>query len=493
MEAEKLLKLEKLVETLSEKINSVENNQNRQLSDFDSSDTAWMLASCSLVLMMTIPGLALFYGGMARSKNVLAVVMQCFTITCLITFLWLTFGYSLSFAPVLGGDDDVQVFGDASRFWLVGMSPETYHQLATTIPESVFCVYQLTFAIITAALITGAFAERMKFSSMLLFMTLWHLTVYCPIAHSTWHPLGFLFRAGALDFAGGNAVHISSGFSGLACAVYLGVRRGYGKEAFEPHNILLTAVGSSLLWVGWFGFNAGSAVAANSRAGYAMLVTQISSGVAALSWLITEWIVRKRPSVLGTVSGAIAGLVSITPASGYVDQTGAFIIGLVAGPICYGGAQLKRYFGYDDALDAFGVHGIGGVLGGLLTGFFAKPEISGLDDNAGVFYADTYHGGRQLGRQIYAIVCAVFWSLFMTTIILFTVDALMGLRVTDDDEELGLDASLHGETVTPNGIVNKYDPAHQQDPLDNKPSATPVIAKELELTNLEGSKDDNAI
>lgn len=466
MDANKIQALEAAVAALSEQVTLLQNHGSRVLqTSFNDGDTAWLLTSSALVLMMTIPGLALFYGGMARTKNVLAIVMQCFTITCLITFLWLAFGYSLAFAPVkTSGDENKQVFGDASRFWLVGMNPNSAHQLAPTIPESVFCVFQMTFAIITPALITGAFADRMRFDSMIVFMTFWHLLVYCPIAHSNWHPDGFLFQTGTLDFAGGNTVHIASGVAGLTAAIYLGVRKDYGKEAFEPHNILLTAVGASMLWVGWYGFNGGSAVAANARAGYAALVTQISAGTAGLSWMFTEWLVRKRPSVLGIVSGAVAGLVAITPASGYVDPTGGFIIGLLAGPICYFGAQMKHFFGYDDALDAFGVHAIGGIFGGIATGFFANPHVDDLSANAGVFYANTYHGGRQLGFQLYAIICTLGWSVFMTSILLFAIDKTIGLRVSEDQEEAGLDSSLHGETVvTVTGVVNKYEDVARDD------------------------------
>ena len=348
------------ISQLESVVNSSPADHRRLQTDdgFDNGDTAWMLTSCALVLFMTIPGLALYYGGMARTKNVLAIAMQCFVITALITFLWLCFGYSLAFAPANANGTAFKLYGDASRFWLEGMTLNTFHQNAPTIPETVYCIYQLTFAIITPALITGAFADRMKFTSMLVFMTLWHFLVYCPIAHAVWHPSGFLYEYGALDYAGGNVVHISSGISGLVCSVYLGARKGYGKESFEPYNILLTVVGSSMLWVGWFGFNAGSAGGASHRAGMALLVTQIATGMATLSWMTVEWIIRKQPSVLGTVIGTVAGLVAITPASGYVDQTGAFFIGLLAGVLCYFGAQLKKLFGYDDALDAFGVHAL---------------------------------------------------------------------------------------------------------------------------------------
>eukprot|EP01035_Chromulina_nebulosa_P027607 gene27607-36331_t len=330
----RLLKLEELVSTLSNELNQLKSSDTRSLSridsfgpDFSPGDTAWMLTSTALVLFMTMPGLALFYSGMVRSKNVLATVMQSFAITCLITFLWLCYGYSIAFGPVSASNTTPHpVYGSGDRTWLNGMTVYTVHQLAPTIPESVFCMYQLTFAIITAALITGSFADRMRF------------------AHSVWHPQGFLFQSGALDFAGGDVVHICSGVSGLTSAIYLGHRKGYGKAKFEPSNILITFIGMSMLWVGWFGFNAGSAGAANGRAGMAMLVTQISTAVASLSWMGTEWIVRGQPSVAGMASGAIAGLVVITPMSGYVDQTGAFIGGLLGGPWCYFGAQIKHYF-----------------------------------------------------------------------------------------------------------------------------------------------------
>jgi Amt family ammonium transporter len=347
-------------------------------------DTAFMIICCALVLFMTIPGLGLYYGGMVSVKNVLATVMQAFSIVALITMMFMFFGYSLAFGPAnppdyLVGDPGHSslFYGDASRFWYWGMNVNSVNFLAITIPESVYAVYQLTFAIITCALICGSFADRMKYSSMLVFMALWHIAVYCPIAHSMWHFDGFMWQAGNMDFAGGNVVHISSGFAGLVSTIMIGKRKGFGKERFEPHNILLTFIGASMLWVGWFGFNAGSAVAANALAGTAMLNTQISTSMAALTWMFTEWIVKKKPSVLGMLSGAIAGLVCITPACGWVDQTGAFFIGVMAGPWCYGWAQVKNYAGYDDALDAFGVHATGGVLGAVLTGFFSTSTVWG--------------------------------------------------------------------------------------------------------------------
>jgi len=300
--------------------------------NLDSGDTAWMMTSTAFVLFMSIPGLALYYGGMAREKNVLSTVMQTFTITCIITLIWLCFGYSLSFSPAIPAtrsDDslkhDFQVYGDASRFWLRGMHLDSYHINAPTIPESVYCAYQLCFAIISSGLICGSFAERMEYKALIVFTILWHITVHCPLAHATWHPYGFLFEAGALDYAGGCVIHIASGISGLVSAIYLGKRDGWhpGNQEFEQHNILLTVVGASMLWVGWYGFNGGSANASNERAGYAILMTQISTSASAISWMFTEWIIRKQPSVLGIVSGAIAGLVAVTPASGFIDATGS--------------------------------------------------------------------------------------------------------------------------------------------------------------------------
>jgi len=415
-------------------------------------DTAWVMTSTALVLFMTMPGLALFYSGMIRTKNVLATLMQSFTICCVITFLWLCFGYSLTFTPTdeLSSTNAYQFIGGSSRMWLNGMTTTTYHFLATTIPENVFCMYQLTFAIITAALITGSFADRMKYHSMIIFISIWHVVVYCPVAHSCFHQNGFLRKAGALDFAGGNVVHIAAGVSGLVSAVVLGHRKGYGKERFDPHNIILTFIGMAMLWVGWFGFNAGSAVAANGSAGYAMLVTHISASTASLSWMSLEWIIRGQPSVLGMVNGAVAGLVTITPMSGYVDQTGAFVAGFLAGPVCYFGAQIKHYAGYDDALDAFGVHAIGGILGGILTGFFATPNI-GLGANGkpteGVFYGSLHTGGYQLAMQLYAIACTILYAGFCSWCILVLIDRTIGLRVTADQEQAGLDSSLHGESM----------------------------------------------
>src|SRR5579859_5928613 len=403
----------------------------------DSGDTAWMLTSTALVLMMTIPGLALFYGGMVRKMNVLATVMQSFAITCLVTVLWMIVGYSLAFTegtPFIGG---------LSRLMLNGMSLDAINPLAKTIPESVYMCFQMTFAIITPALITGAFADRMKFSAMMWFMTAWSLLVYAPIAHWVWGPGGYLNDAGVLDFAGGTVVHINAGVAGLVACLVLGKRKGLGTVHFAPHNLVLSVIGASLLWVGWFGFNAGSAGAANGAAGMAMAVTQIATAMAALSWMFVEWAARGKPSVLGIISGAVAGLVAITPASGFVDPTGALIIGLVAGAACFFGAtSLKSWLGYDDSLDAFGVHGVGGMVGALLTGVFAKAAIGG-DGKSG--WIDGNPG--QILTQVEGIAFTVVYCAIASFVIFKVLDMVLGLRVEAEVERDGLDLALHGETV----------------------------------------------
>jgi len=402
----------------------------------DSGDTAWMLTSTALVLMMTIPGLALFYGGMVRKKNVLATVAQSFAVTCLITVLWLVLGYSLAFTT------GSTILGGVSRVFMAGMTIDSISDLAKTIPESVYMCFQLTFAIITPALIAGAFAERMKFSAMLWFMGLWSLVVYAPIAHWVWGG-GFLGDWGVLDFAGGTVVHINAGVAGLICALVLGKRKGFGVENMAPHNLVLSVIGASLLWVGWFGFNAGSASAASGSAGMAMAVTQFATAAAALSWMFAEWMTRGKPSVLGIISGAVAGLVAITPASGFVNPTGALVIGIVAGLLCFWGATgLKHAMGYDDSLDAFGVHGVGGFVGAILTGVFAVEAVGGagkkglIDGNPG-----------QVLTQLWGCLVCIAWCAIATFVILKIVDALIGLRVTSEEEVEGLDINLHGETV----------------------------------------------
>lgn len=402
----------------------------------DTGNTAWMLTATALVLFMTIPGLALFYGGMVRKKNVLGTLMQSFAITCLVTVLWVIIGYSLAFragGPWIGGFD---------RMLLSGMAVgELAGTAGANIPESVFMMFQLTFAIITPALIAGAFADRMKFSAMLWFIGIWSLAVYAPIAHWVWASDGWLFTKGMLDYAGGTVVHINAGIAGLAAAIVLGKRLGYGREAMAPHNLVLTMVGASMLWVGWFGFNAGSAVAADGRAGMAMAVTQIATAAAALTWMFVEWMAKGKPSVLGIATGAVAGLVAITPASGFVGPTGALLIGLAAGVFCYWGAtSLKRMMGYDDSLDAFGVHGIGGIVGAILTGVFAVKDIGGV---AGMLEGN----GSQLTTQLIGVGATVVYGFIVTFIILKVLDMVIGLRVSEEEEREGLDVTQHGESV----------------------------------------------
>ncbi|HUS96979.1 MAG TPA: ammonium transporter [Hyphomicrobiaceae bacterium] len=400
----------------------------------DSGDTAWMLTSAVLVLMMTVPGLALFYGGMVRKKNVLSILMQSFAACCLMTVVWMIAGYSIAFGD--GGALNAY-WGGLGKVFLTGVGKDS---MTGTIPESVFMTFQMTFAIITPALITGAFADRMKFSSFLVFITLWVLIVYAPVCHWVWGG-GFLSKDGVLDFAGGTVVHINSGIAGLVAAIVLGRRRGFGTENMAPHNLVLTVIGASLLWVGWFGFNAGSAAAANGSAGMAMAVTQIAAAAAALAWMFAEWVSHGRPSVLGIASGAVAGLVAITPAAGFVDPKGALILGLIAGVVCFiASTSLKRALGYDDSLDVFGIHGVGGIVGAILTGVFAVKAIGGtsgmLEGNA-----------AQVGIQVYGILATIAWSALATFVILMLIKVTMGLRVDDSTEVEGLDIGLHGEVV----------------------------------------------
>ena len=415
----------------------------------DSGDTAWMLMSTALVLMMTIPGLALFYAGMVRKKNILATMTQSFAICCLVTVIWMVAGYSLAFTT---GNAYI---GDFSRVFLNGFGENwdkpfllgagSSNETQTTIPESVFMMFQMTFAIITPALIAGAFAERMKFSALLVFITLWSLLVYSPVCHWVWSPVGWINAMGAADFAGGTVVHINAGIAGLVCAFVLGKRVGYGTENLAPYNLAYAVIGAALLWVGWFGFNAGSAVAAGGRAGMAMTVTQIATAGAALSWAIAEWITQGKPSVLGFISGAVAGLVAITPASGFVLPGAALAIGLIAGVVCfYAATKVKFWLGYDDSLDAFGVHGIGGIVGALLTGVFAFGPLSATETaKEGVYIG----GMALLYIQVIAVGATLIFSGVMTFILLKITDAVVGLRPSADEEREGLDIVLHGEQV----------------------------------------------
>lgn len=414
----------------------------------DTGDAAWMLVSTALVLMMTVPGVALFYAGMVRKKNVLATMMQSFSICALVSVLWMVAGYSLAF-----GEGSAWI-GDFSRFFLGGLAenwdkPFTLGSgdaaVATTIPESVFLMFQMTFAIITGALITGAVADRMKFSALMVFVGLWTLLVYSPIAHWVWHPNGWIFELGALDFAGGTVVHINAGVAGLVAAIVLGKRVGYGSENLSPYNLGFAVIGAALLWVGWFGFNAGSALGSSGgRAGMAMLVTQIAAAAAVLSWLVAEWIGKGKPSVLGAISGAVAGLVAITPAAGFVLPGSALIIGLVAGVAGYWGATaLKRALKYDDSLDAFGVHGICGIVGALLVGFLAYGPLS-----ATTALPEGSSGGmEQFIKQVIAVAATMAYTAVATWILLKITDVIVGLRVTEEEEREGLDVALHGERI----------------------------------------------
>jgi ammonium transporter, Amt family len=409
----------------------------------NSGDTAWMLTSMAIVLMMTIPGLALFYGGMVRKKNIGDTVMTSFAITCLISILWLFFTYSLAFragTPFIGGLDRAFLQGIVSD---IAKGIGNPNPLAPTIPETVYSMFQLTFAIITAALIAGSFAERMKFSAMLWFIGLWAIFVYSPIAHWVWGPDGIFNSANdaawikVLDFAGGTVVHVNSGTAGLMAALMLGKR----KDTAPPNNMVYTLIGASLLWVGWFGFNAGSAVSAGMQAGMAMLVTHTATATAGFTWMIVEWIMRGKPTVIGICSGAVAGLVAITPASGFVGPMGSFAIGIAAGIVCYWGVTgLKHFFGYDDALDAFGVHAVGGATGAILTGVFAVAAYGGT---AGLIEGNP----GQVVNQLIGVAVVFVYDAIVTLIILKIVDMAIGLRVSEDVEREGLDLALHGETV----------------------------------------------
>ncbi len=407
----------------------------------DTGDTAWLLVATVLVLMMNIPGLALFYAGMVRKKNVLATAVQAVAVAALVTVLWFVVGYSLAFTDggALNG-----IIGSLSRAFGKGLLGSV-HDLAKTVPENVFLMYQATFAVITPAIIAGAFAERMKFSAMMWFMGLWVLFVYVPVAHWVWGG-GFLGAAGVLDFAGGLVVHLNAGIAALVCCLVIGKRVGYGQEYMAPHNLVLTLIGTSLLWVGWFGFNAGSALASGELAGSAMLNTHVAAATAALVWMAIEWVARGKPSVLGILTGAVAGLGTITPAAGYVEPWAAMVIGVAAGAVCYwASVVLKTRLGYDDSLDVFGVHGVGGILGSILVGVFATKAINDVAKGQPVGLVDG--NGGQILTQLYGVVAIAIFCGVATWIILKIIDAAIGLRVTRDEEVEGLDTALHGERV----------------------------------------------
>ena len=401
--------------------------------EVNAGDTAWMLTATALVLFMTIPGLALFYAGMVRSKNVLSVLMQCFAITCVVSVIWLLWGYSIAF----GGEGEY--WGGLSAMFLAGIGVDS---VSGTIPTTVFVTFQMTFAIITPALIVGAFVDRMKFSALLIFVAVWVTLVYAPITHWVWGDGGWLGAKGILDFAGGTVVHINAGIAGLVTALVLGKRKGFPTTAMPPHNLTLSVIGAAMLWVGWFGFNAGSELAADGVAGMAMLVTQVATAAAALGWMITEWIVHKKASVLGIITGAVAGLVAITPASGAVGPMGALAIGFASGLICFfASTTLKRAMGYDDSLDVFGVHCVGGIVGAMLTGVFCAEALGGAG-----FGVESGTIGGQLVAQGTGVLATLLYTSIGTFIILKVIDLLIGLRVTDDEESEGLDLSLHNET-----------------------------------------------
>ena len=405
------------------------------MAETNSGDTAWMLTASALVLFMTIPGLALFYGGLVRKKNIVSTLMQCFVITCLVAILWVVAGYSIAFTSTGNG-----WFGNLSMAFLNGLKP---NDATGSIPTSVFIMYQMTFAIITPALIIGSFVERIKFSGMMMFMALWSLLVYAPVAHMVWGG-GMLAQWGVLDFAGGGVVHINAGMAALVACLMVGKRYGYKErraELFSPSNITYTMMGASMLWVGWFGFNAGSALAANGQAGMAMLNTQIAAAAGALAWMATEWLQKGKPSLVGISCGAVAGLVAITPAAGFVGIPGALAIGLVTGPLCVvGSTYLKEKLGYDDSLDVVGVHGIGGLVGAILTGVFAISEVGGktgwIEGNSGLVLT-----------QIYGALVIIAYSGVVTAAILYLTKATVGLRVSPKEEDNGLDLSVHGEKV----------------------------------------------
>ena len=403
-------------------------------SSISAADTAWMMTSTALVLLMTLPGIALFYGGMVRRKSVINTMASVVAIAALVSLLWFALGYSLAFTPGSG------FLGGTTQFWFEGLDylkeagMVAVSPIAPNVPESVYAMFQLTFAIITAALIVGALVERMLFSAMLWFIALWSIVVYAPIAHWVWEPGGWVAQMGVLDFAGGSVVHINAGVSGLVCAYVLGPRKGYGREPFEPFNLGLTMAGAGLLWVGWFGFNAGSAVASDGRAGLAMAVTHIAASAGAVAWMFTEWIVRGKPSLLGLCSGLVAGLVAITPAAGFVSPRSAVLIGAVAGLACYWGATaLKRMLRADDSLDVFGVHGIGGIVGSVMTGLLASKSISGVEGN--------------VVTQLIGIAVVVLYSGLMTAVLLWVTKVIVGLRVNDNAELAGLDISQHREKM----------------------------------------------
>ena len=405
------------------------------MNGINTGDTAWLLMSTAMVMLMT-PGLALFYGGMVRRKNVLGTIMQSFIALGVVTIQWVLFGYSLAFGPDIGG-----VIGSLAWAGLNGVGPEPNPDYAATVPHQAFMIFQMMFAVITPALITGAFAERFKFKTYVVFLLLWSTLVYAPLAHWVWGVGGWIRGLGALDFAGGLVVHISSGVSALAAALIVGKRKGHGHEHMPPHNLTMTLMGASLLWFGWFGFNGGSALTSGSLAVSAFVVTHIASSAAALSWSVTEWFYHGKPTLLGAVSGCVAGLVAITPGSGFVEPMGALVIGLVGGALCYVAVNAKGRFGYDDSLDAVGVHGVGGIFGALATGLLATTAVNAAGAN-GAFFGNF----ALLKAQMISVLAASVYAFVISWLLLKALDATLGLRVTEEEEVEGLDLSQHGES-----------------------------------------------
>jgi Amt family ammonium transporter len=417
-----------------------------EVAELNSGDTAWMITATALVLFMTLPGLALFYGGLVRSKNVLTILVQCFAMAAIMTVLWVIYGYSVAFDTTgmeAGTKNFNSFFGGLNLMFLKGLTPDS---ISGTIPEAVFVIFQMTFAIITPALIVGAFAERMKFSAMLIFSVIWFTLSYLPICHMAWSGDGALFWDwGVLDFAGGTVVHINAGIAGLVACIMVGKRKGFGSEALAPHNVPMTVIGASMLWVGWFGFNAGSELAADGTAAMAMLVTQIATATAAATWMFVEWIRSGKPTAVGLATGAVAGLVAITPASGTAGPMGALLIGFASSLVCYFSAtSLKRALGYDDSLDVFGVHGVGGIVGALLTGVCASAALGG----AGL---EKETIGAQVGVQFLSVVVTIIWSAVISVIALSIAKVAVGLRVSEEVEHSGLDLAEHGEEGYPTG------------------------------------------
>jgi Amt family ammonium transporter len=439
--------LKKSVLDMSAQIAEIEFElQNRALlasnvteSTFSSGNTAWMLVSTSRVLAMTLPGVAIYYGGLIRSKDLITTMMHIFSIACLITMVWMCFGYSIAFSPASADNFSTEVYGDGDRLFLRGIKLNSFHQMAPTIPESIFCAYELSFAIITASFISGSFAGRMRYLPMLAFMALWLLVVYCPIAHSVWHPDGFLHKVHIQDSAGGLVVHVSSGMSGLASCLILGTRKGLGTDRYSANNILYTFTGLAFCWVGWFSFNGGSGYNATDLSGNALLMTQISAAMGSISWLIVMALNGDKPSILGAISGANAGLICITPGCTFVDHTAAFMIGLIGSALCFYGCRLKTILNFDDALDNFGLHAVGGTFGILATAFFSRDSISGEENHQGVFYTNEHDGRHIFSMQLYGVVVVMGWAFAASYALLFIIDRIVGLRVSAIEEEVGLD------------------------------------------------------